>query len=118
MKLSITSEQWNESESHSVVSGSFRIQSMEFSRPEYWRGEPFPSPGYLPNPGIKPRSPALQADSLPAQPPGKPPGYSGKSCNNLKSFKQQANLKFCATGKSQLFKLSVTFVGKSSFPEM
>ena len=33
-------------------------------QPEYWSGEPFPSPGDLPNPGIKPRSPALQADSL------------------------------------------------------
>ena len=48
------------------------IQSMEFSRPEYWSGSPFPSPGDLPNPGIKPRSPALQADSLPAEPQGKP----------------------------------------------
>ena len=45
---------------------------MEFSRPEYWSGEPFPSPGDLPNPEIKPRSPALQADSFPAEPPGKP----------------------------------------------
>ena len=44
------------------------IQSMEFSRPEYWSGWPFPSPGDLPNPGIKPRSPALQEDSLPAEP--------------------------------------------------
>ena len=43
---------------------------MGFSRPEYW--EPFPSPGDLPNPGIKPRSPASQADSLPSNPPGKP----------------------------------------------
>ena len=48
------------------------IQSMEFSRPEYWSGEPFPSPGNLPNPGIEPRSPALQVDSLPAEPQGKP----------------------------------------------
>ena len=48
------------------------IQPMEFSRPEYWNGHPFPSPGDLPNPGIKPRSPALQADSLPAEPPQKP----------------------------------------------
>ena len=47
-------------------------QSMGFSRPEHWSGEPFPSPGDLPNPGIKPRSPALQADSLPAELPGKP----------------------------------------------
>ena len=45
---------------------------MEFSRLEYWSGSPFPSPGDLPNPGIKPRSPALQADSLPAEPQGKP----------------------------------------------
>ena len=42
-------------------------------RPEYWSGCPFPSPGDLPNPGIKPKSPALQADSSPAEPPGKPP---------------------------------------------
>ena len=45
---------------------------MEFSRLEYWSGSPFPSPGELPNPGIEPRSPALQVDSLPAEPPGKP----------------------------------------------
>ena len=47
------------------------LQSMEVSRPEYWSEQPFPSPGDLPNPGIEPRSPALQADSLPAEPPGK-----------------------------------------------
>ena len=46
-------------------------QSMEFSRQEYWSGLPFPSPGDLPNPGIEPRSPALQADALPYEPPGK-----------------------------------------------
>ena len=45
---------------------------MEFSRPEYWSRELFPSPGDVPNLGIKPRSPALQADSLQAEPPGKP----------------------------------------------
>ena len=44
------------------------LYSMEFSRPEYWSGSPFPSPGDLPNPGIKPRSLTLQADSLPAEP--------------------------------------------------
>ena len=48
------------------------IQSMEFSMPEYWSGYPIPSPGDLPNPRIKPRSPALQVDSLPAEPQGKP----------------------------------------------
>ena len=46
--------------------------SMEFSRQEYWSGLPFPIPGDLPDPGIKPTSPALQADSLPTEPPGKP----------------------------------------------
>ena len=45
---------------------------MGFSRPEYWSGEPFSSSGDLPNPGIELRSPALQADSLPAEPQGKP----------------------------------------------
>ena len=48
------------------------IQSMKFSRPEYWSGQPFPSPGDLPKPGIEPRSPTLQVDSLPAEPQGKP----------------------------------------------
>ena len=42
--------------------------SMEFSRQEYWSGLPFPSPRDLLNPGIEPRSPALQADSLPSEP--------------------------------------------------
>ena len=45
--------------------------SMGFPRQEYWSGFPFPSPGDLPNPEIKPGSPALQADSLPTEPPGK-----------------------------------------------
>ena len=44
--------------------------SMGFSRQEYWSGLPFPSPGDLPNPGIKPVSPALQADALTSEPPG------------------------------------------------
>ena len=43
--------------------------SMEFSRQEYWSGLPLPSPGDLPDPGIKPRSSALQADSLLLEPP-------------------------------------------------
>ena len=47
--------------------------SMGFSRQECWSGLPFPSPGDLPDPGIKPGSPALQADVLPSEPPGKPP---------------------------------------------
>ena len=54
--------------------------SMGFSRQENWSGLPFPSPGYLPDPGIEPRSPALQADVLPSEPPGKPLYY-------IKSYK-------------------------------
>ena len=42
--------------------------SMGFSRQEYWSGLPLPSPGDLPKPGIKPRSPALQTDALPSEP--------------------------------------------------
>ena len=45
---------------------------MGFPRQEYWNGLPFPSPGALYNPGFEPRSPALQADSLPSELPGKP----------------------------------------------
>ena len=44
---------------------------MGFSRQEYWSGLPFPSPGDLPNPGIEPKSPTLQVDSLLSEPPGK-----------------------------------------------
>ena len=43
-----------------------------FSRQEYWSGLPYPPPGDLSNPGIKPRSPALQMESLLSEPPGKP----------------------------------------------
>ena len=46
--------------------------SMGFSRQEYWNGLPVLSPGDLPNPGIKPGSPTLKADTLPSEPPGKP----------------------------------------------
>ena len=54
--------------------------SMGFSRQEYWSGLPFPSPGDLSNPGIKPRSSALQADSLPSE-------LQGRSCLNIDQSK-------------------------------
>ena len=67
-------------ESLTVVSQLFAIPwtagcprlSMKFSRQEYWSGLPFLSPRDLPKLGIGPRSPALQADSLPAEPQGTP----------------------------------------------
>ena len=48
--------------------------SMGFSRQEYWSGLPFPSPGDLPDPGIEPGSPALEADALTSEPQGSPTG--------------------------------------------
>ena len=59
---------------------------MEFSRPEYLSGQPFPSPGDLPKPGIKPRSPALQADSLPLSHWGSP-GNTLKKVQKSKQYK-------------------------------
>ena len=50
--------------------------AMELSRQEYWSGLPFPPPGDLLDPGIEPRSPALQADSLLSEPPVKPPSMT------------------------------------------
>ena len=71
--------------SHSVVSDFLQAHRLQlarllcpyrFSRQEYWRGLPRPPPGDLPNSGIKPRYPILQADSLPSEPPGKPLRHS------------------------------------------
>ena len=69
------------SERRSVLSDSLQPRGLQpirhlcpcrFSRQEYWSGFPCPLPGDLPKPGIEPRSPTLQVDSLPAEPPGKP----------------------------------------------
>ena len=58
--------------------------SMGFSRQEYWSGLPFPSSGDLPDPGIEPGSPTLQADALTSEPPGKPglhkSGFESQIC--------------------------------------
>jgi len=56
----------------SMTVASQSLLSMGFSRQKYWGGQPFPSPGDFPNPGIKPVSLALQVDSLLCEPPGKP----------------------------------------------
>ena len=61
--------------------------SMGFSRQEYWRGEPFPSPGDLSNPGMESRSPALQADSLPSEPQGKSEAREGLLKMEVLSYK-------------------------------
>ena len=58
--------------------------SIRFSRQEYWSGLPFPSPGNLTDPGIESRSPTLQGDALPSEPPGTPIPKKGsaKECSN------------------------------------
>ena len=61
--------------------------SMRFSRQECWSGLPFPSPGDLPDPGIEPGSPALQADALSSGPPGR---LRGKALMEFK-LKQKQN---------------------------
>ena len=58
--------------------------STGFSRQEYWSGLPFPFPGDLPDPGIEPRSPTLQADALTSGPPGKP--LSGNLINTIYTY--------------------------------
>ena len=65
---------WGESISRSVVFDFLKPHglSVGFSRQEYWSGLSFPSPGDVPNPGIEPKSPALQVDTLPSEQPGKP----------------------------------------------
>ena len=60
--------------------------SNGFSRQEYWTGLPFPSPGDLPNPGIKPGSPTLEADALTSEPPGKPQGRQEGQVNTCPSL--------------------------------
>ena len=59
---------------------------MGFSRQEYWSGLPFPAPGDLPDPGLETASPALQANSLPTEPPGKPYIYIYSFWFGLPSF--------------------------------
>ena len=71
--------------------------SVGISRQEYWSGLPFPSPGDLPDPGIEPSSPALQADSLPSEPPGKP----HRTLGGLKSVGNHSK------GPLKLFQLDV-----------
>ena len=81
LKFNKPTTQWMRGSTSSVVSDSFAIPwtvslqaplSVKFSRQEYWSGLPFPPPGDLPDPRIKPEFPALHADSLPHESSGKP----------------------------------------------
>ena len=77
--------------------------SMGFSRQEYWRRLPFPSPGDLLNPVIKPTSPALHADSLPAEPWGRSACAMGGLKNQAKKAKTKPILRTCS-GQPVLFR--------------
>ena len=65
--------------------------SMGFSRQEYWSGLPFSCPGDLPGPEVEPGSLALQADSLPSEPPGKPYDKATKIFNVFMSDDLESN---------------------------
>ena len=67
--------------------------SMEFSRQEYWRGQPFPSPGDFPDPGIELWSPVLQAISLPPELPGKPLFLLRKMFGPIKYYSELVKVK-------------------------
>ena len=75
--------------------------SMGFSRQEYWSGLPFPSPGHLPNPGIKPGSPTLEADTLTSEPPGKPKQMLSLGIYNVFVYCCCCNIIISLTGLKQ-----------------
>ena len=91
---------WGVCVSHSVVSNDSlwphglgpcqAPPSTGFSRQEYWSGLPFPSPGDLPNPGIKPGSPTLQAESLPSEPPGKTASWWGSRASDSSGYQGES----------------------------
>ena len=87
--------------SRSVVSNSLRPHELQparllrpwgFSRQEHWNELPFSPPGDLPDPGIEPRSPMLQADSLLSEPPRKPPVVGGGRAHMTSSGKWAVNI--------------------------
>ena len=75
------------------------IHGIQFSRQEYWSGLPFCSPRYFPDPGIEPRSPALQADSLPSEPPGEPPVVLNSELNEFICEKSAVAPSFLGQGR-------------------
>ena len=79
----------------SFTVASHALLSMEFSRQEYWNGLPFPSPGDIPDPGIKPRPPALQANFLPSVPPGRQPFINWNGAHNKKLGRESFSDKNC-----------------------
>ena len=83
--------------------------SMVFSRQEYWSGLPFPSPGDLPNTGIEPQSPALEADALTSEPPGKPKGSTKQLLELIDKFSKVIEYKSQHTNSSCSYILIMNF---------
>ena len=80
---------------------------MKFSRPEYWSGQPFHSPGNLSNPGIEPKSPTLWVDFLPAEPQGKPKIVKGPIIGKL-PFQLKGNRKNIYAAAAKLLQSCLT----------
>ena len=87
--------------------------SMGFSRQEYWSGLPFPSPADLPNPGIEPRSPTLQADALTFEPPGKPLLWTKLSAESEKWVRLWGRLGICKQETNGVLQGNFTFLSCS-----
>ena len=86
--------------------------AISFSRQEYWSGLPFPSPGDLPDPGIKPGSPALQADTLTSEPPG-----LGKPKHLISSVQLLSRVRLFATPWTAALQVSLSITNSQSSPK-
>ena len=115
--------------SHSVMSGSLQphglwptrlLCPLGFSRQEYWSGLPCPSPEDLPNPRIEPRSPTLQADSLPPEPLGKPSVTSADAHKTLNHDMAETKVvdPKCERGCHWKFPSSLLMVVRSTSPHL
>ena len=85
---------------------------MGFSRQEYWSGLPCPPPGDLPNPGMEPRSPTLQADSLPSEPPGEP-----KLMHRFSSVQSLSRVQLFVTPWTAACQASLSITNSQSSPK-
>ena len=88
--------------------------SMEFSRREDWSGLPLPYPRDLPDPGIKPRSPALQVDALQSEPPGKRKGWRASYCKASRRHESRPGM-WCSQAQACSFgrRHGLSFPGSS-----
>ena len=89
---------------------------MEFSRQEYWSGLPFPSSGDLPNPGIEPGSPSLQAEALLSEP--KPPIFPSIKQNYISSVQSLSHVRLFATPWTAARQVSLSFTICYSLPKL